>query len=226
MTRQQNTVKKQVIGIIQQHNRYITSTSNLEGLKDLKNTHAFGWLFCWLPRGLRREICSTCSWDQVCSHHCRFAGRVFNLDFFGKERLHKNPLFFGEKGDLLEEKHLGFLKNPHVFEEKNSVVCWFSSDGAHVWLNYVLHHEKPWVNSATKQLARKEAPQLELLGFSMGFFLFRKLTISVFPGASNEPTSDTRCLHHHPTQGERLRDSKHSPTLGVAGSPVGDGAEM
>ena len=34
-----------------------------------------------------------------------------------------HPTLLVGKSHLLEEKHLGFLKNPHVFEEKNSVVC-------------------------------------------------------------------------------------------------------
>lgn len=104
-------VKKQVIGIIQQQNRYIKSTSNLEGLKDFKKHTCFWVAVLLAPRGLRREICSTCSWDQVCSHHCGFAGRVFNLDFFGKERLHTSH-FVSWKKSPFGRKTPGFSQKP------------------------------------------------------------------------------------------------------------------
>ena len=168
MTRQQNTVKKQVIGIIQQHNRYITSTSNLEGLKDLKNTHAFGWLFCWLPRGLRREICSTCSWDQVCSHHCRFAGRVFYLDFFGKERLHKNPFFRWKRGPF-GRKTPGFSqKPPRVWGKKLGCLLIFLR-----WSSCLIELcFAPWKTLSqlsNKTTCQKRGPSTRVIGFFYGF---------------------------------------------------------
>ena len=161
-------VKKQVIGIIQQQNRYIKSTSNLEGLKDFKKHTCFWVAVLLAPRGLRREICSTCSWDQVCSHHCGFAGRVFNLDFFGKERLHTSH-FVSWKKSPFGRKTPGFSqKPPRVWGKKLGCLLIFLR-----WSSCLIDLcFAPWKTLSqlsNKTTCQKRGPSTRVIGFFYGF---------------------------------------------------------
>lgn len=117
MTRQYLYVKKQVIGIIQQHNIYIKSTSNLEGLKDFNNTHVVGGCFVgspevldvrFAPPALGIKFAAITADSQV----------GFQLGFLKKGKASQNRFFSVKKGDFSEEKHLGFLKNHTCLRKK------------------------------------------------------------------------------------------------------------